>query len=227
MKKKRNSLLYKSTRPLVQAKRFVFNRRGDGVHSPYAFHLITKVIRNPYPYDCFRFLAPKYSEQAKRIKRTYGDRAVHSIKTAELIFRLATFHRAEDVCLFAHKESILEPYLLATSKVKTFSWYKLEEGFEAKEVKLGTETSLIILEDLTEDREHFYLDCLAQQIEAQQEEGKELMLIISTNNPFLRKRKQPLITKLKPVVSLSLLGLEVFIWRKAITKGRYSVYSKF
>ncbi len=226
MKKKRNSLFYKSICPFVQAKRFVFNRRGDGVHSPYAFHLITRVIRNPYPYDCFRFLAHNHLERARAIKENYGDRAVYRIKTAELVFRLATFHRAENVCLFAHKESILEPYLRATSKVKHLSWYKLEEDFKPKEAVLDLDSSLIVLEDLTEEGMSFYLDCLARQIKAREQEGKDLMLIINTNNPFLRKRKSSLLTKLKPKVSLSLLGLEIFVWRKAITKGNYKVYNK-
>ncbi len=225
MKKKRNSLFYKSVFPFIKAKRFVFNRRGDGVHSPYAFHLITKVIRNPYPYDCFRYLAPKCLEQAKAIKRVYGDRAIYRIKTAELIFRLATYHKAEKICLFAHKDSILEPYLLATSKIEDLSWYKLEEEVVGKEI-LNPDTSLVILEDLLQEKEGFYLELLSQHIKLRQEEQKALMLIINTNNPILRKRKVLFASKLRPLVSLSLLGLEIFVWRQAITKGSYRVYNK-
>ena len=38
------------TRRLKRSKRLIINRRGDGVHSPYAFHLISRVIRNRRPY---------------------------------------------------------------------------------------------------------------------------------------------------------------------------------
>ncbi len=226
MKKRANSLLYKSIRPLVQAKRFVFNRRGDGVHSPYAFYLITKVIRNPYPYDCFRFLAPKYLELSQKLKKDYRDRAVYQIKMAELVFRLATFHKAKNVSLFAQEQSILEPYLLASSKVENLFYHKVKESLEGRGEGLNLDTSLIVLEDLKEDEVKLYLDCFIHHIKLRQEQGKDLMLLLNTNNPILRKRLKLFREELQPIVSLSLWGLEIFVWRDAMTKGQYKVFNR-
>ncbi len=223
MKKKRNSVIYKSYRSLVQAKRFVLNRRGDGVHSPYAFHLITKVIRNPYPYDCFRFLEPKHKELSKSLKDRFGDRAIYRIKRAELVFRLAFFHSAKKCLLLSHKSSLILPYLRATNKFDILEHLAIEDD-EAKGVKISEDIGLIIIEDILEAKLSEHLALLEPIIEAQKNEN--LMIIVNSNNPVLRKHKKLLTSILKPTAYFSLKGLEVFVWRKSLTKGIYKVYSK-
>ncbi len=52
----RSSLLTRLSRKLYRTKRAVLNRRGDGVHSPYAFAIIRQVFRNPHPYNAFELL---------------------------------------------------------------------------------------------------------------------------------------------------------------------------
>ncbi len=218
MTKKRNSLLYRSGQKLLQAKRFVFNRRGDGVHSPYAFNLISKVIRNPYPYDCFRLLKPEYKHLSNKLKKVYGDQAVHSIKTAELIFRLAIHHHSDQCLLLTNEESLLLPYLEATAKFSNLSIHNTHANLELKP------KALIILENYTEQKWEVLEQLIKQSSKEYAESG--LMLIINSQNPLLYKQKKDLVKRLSPRVHFQLKGLDIFVWRKALTKGKYSVYAK-
>ncbi len=224
MKSKRNSLLYRSRQKLIQAKRFVFNRRGDGVHSPYAFHLITKVIRNPYPYDCFRFLAPKHKALAQKIKQKYGDKAIYRIKTAELVFRLAVYHNSDTCLLFANEESLLFPYLQARGQFSCSEHCQINKHSTLNPLKNQEGKGLIILEDCNEKDWDTYLGIIEKSIEEREESG--LMLIINSQNPLLRKQKKDLVAKLSPKAYFSLNGLDILVWRKALTQGVYKVYCK-
>ncbi len=214
MKKKKNSLIYKSLTQVKQIKRFVFDRRGDGVHSPYAFNLITKVIRNPYPYDCFRFLSFDHKILSLSIKEHSGDRLVHRFKTAELIFRLALNHTSKDCILISQRKSLLIPYLERV--VKHVVQPSVEEFAD-----MDT-SALLIVEDCPLEQMENLKMLLLRSIE---EQGQNLMIVFNHNNPLLRKNSKSLAQWLNPPISFHLKHLKVFVWRAYTTPGSYNVYS--
>ncbi len=226
MKKKRNPLIYRPICSLRELKRFLLHRRGDGVHSPYAFHLITKVLRNPYPYDCFRYLAPQSRKLSQNLRKSCGDRAIYSIRTAEVVFRLAVHHHSNSATLIGQELSLLEPYLLATSTVKSLKRCILSEDFSLEKLQSSLSSPLIIIEDLEEAKLKDYLSALKEQVRLSEEQGEDLMLILNSNNPILRKYLDDFVKTLLPVARFSMKNLEVFVWRKAMTKGNYQVYVK-
>lgn len=65
-----------------RSMRKIKHRKGYGVHSPFAFDIITQVIEEKLPYYAY-----------KRMQRTYGKQAPMAFKVACLILRLANrFH---------------------------------------------------------------------------------------------------------------------------------------
>ena len=66
------------TRRLKRSKRLIINRRGDGVHSPYAFHLISRVIRNRRPYYCFAELREELRRHTRELARAERPRPIRS-----------------------------------------------------------------------------------------------------------------------------------------------------
>ena len=78
--------LHVALRRLQYSKRLIINRRGDGVHSPFAFHFISRVVRNRRPYYCFEELRAELEER-KRTGRHLPP--IHRSKALELLFRTA------------------------------------------------------------------------------------------------------------------------------------------
>ncbi len=220
MKQYKNTLLFKSYRLLKQFRSFLLHRRGDGVHSPYAFHLITKIIRNPHPYDCFRRLRSELDKKIKYIKQKLHPHIIYQTYTAELIFRLSSHHRARRVLLLSsYVDSILKPYLQATGKVKEI--IELDDlnaqlNFNKKEL------SMIIIEDFQEKNLEQLKNLLAELLKYN---SKDLMIIFNTENPLVRSQVKALDNILSPQIRFSLQRLELFVWRHHTTPGRYNVFA--
>lgn len=218
MKQKlRNSLKYSTYRRLSRAKRFVLNRRGDGVHSPYAFRLISKVIRNPYPYTCFEPLARAGRERAETLRSEYGDRCIYRRRVLELVFRLVMDHRPDRVFVLAPHESLLPLYVQAISPALQMTHISRLDSSAAAHIATA---DFIIVEDMME--EEFVL--LEQMLLAACEVGELKQVLVNRSNPMLRRYSQHLRSVLRPDVAFDLLHLELWVWREAITPGRYKVY---
>lgn len=80
-------------RPFVWLRRFR-HRCGYGVHSPFAFNLITQVIYENMPYY-------KYEDLAEEQKRRAGEKGEHwlyeSKKVKRLLFRLVNYARPDTI----------------------------------------------------------------------------------------------------------------------------------
>ena len=83
---------------LKRSKRLIINRRGDGVHSPYAYHFITRVVRNARPYYCFTGLREAL-RQARELSEGKPPRPIRKARTLELVFRIAHELQARHVLL--------------------------------------------------------------------------------------------------------------------------------
>ena len=80
-------------RPFVRLARFR-HRRGYGVHSPFAFHLITGVIYETAPYYKYAFLLEEGKQLASRWHRRWrGD----SVQVKRFLFRLVNYARPETI----------------------------------------------------------------------------------------------------------------------------------
>lgn len=100
-------------RRLQYSKRLIVNRRGDGVHSPFAFHFISRVVRNRRPYYCFEELRALLDER-KRAGRTLPP--IHRPRTLELLFRTAHELEARRILIVTSEpeESLLPDYMQRT-----------------------------------------------------------------------------------------------------------------
>jgi len=100
-------------RRLQYSKRLLINRRGDGVHSPFAFHFITRVVRNRRPYYCFEEL---HGEVKRRRKDAKTCPPIHRVRTLELLFRTAHELEAKNILVVTSQPttSLLPDYLRHT-----------------------------------------------------------------------------------------------------------------
>ena len=105
--------LHGALRRLQYSKRLIINRRGDGVHSPFAFHFISRVVRNRRPYYCFEGLRAELEER-KRTGRCLPP--IHRTKALELLFRTAHQLEARRLLIVTPEpeESLLPAYLERT-----------------------------------------------------------------------------------------------------------------
>lgn len=71
----------------IWCKRFR-HRKGYGVHSPFAFNLITWVIYEKMPYYVFSELKTKRKEHLKECRHFLPDKVYRTEKTDKLLFRL-------------------------------------------------------------------------------------------------------------------------------------------
>ena len=106
-----NNLILAVKRPFIWLRRFP-NRCGYGVHSPFAFNLITQVIYEKTPYYNYKTLKEEVLSQLPKQKRGWND---SSIKVNRLLFRLVNrFQPTTIVDLGAPSSSSL--YLQSANK---------------------------------------------------------------------------------------------------------------
>lgn len=91
---------------IVRFKRFLLNRRGHGVHSPFVFDLISRVIEERMPYYVF----DRFWQEVKGDKH----RVLHR-RELELCFRLVCHYRLQSAVLIGNclSRSSVERYLVA------------------------------------------------------------------------------------------------------------------
>lgn len=82
-----NHILLALKRPFIWLYRFR-HRCGYGVHSPFAFNLITHVIYETAPYYKYKELAAAQKELAAQKGRTWN---YESVKVKRLLFRLVNY----------------------------------------------------------------------------------------------------------------------------------------
>ena len=82
-----NRMLLALKRPFIWLYRFR-HRCGYGVHSPFAFNLITHVIYETTPYYKYKELASEQKRLTPQKDRAWGD---ESLKVKRLLFRLVNY----------------------------------------------------------------------------------------------------------------------------------------
>ena len=113
-------------RRLRYSKRLLVNRRGDGVHSPFAYHFITRVVRNHRPYYCFEELR----EKVKRVKKDPATRPpIHRTRTLELLFRTAHELEAKRILIITAPSatSHLLDYLHQTGYTESLQVFSVDQ----------------------------------------------------------------------------------------------------
>lgn len=90
--------------------RYLFCRKGYGVHSPFVYDLITNVIEEKRPYYCYDSLQKKYLA----LRKKNGD--FLSRKEYELLFRLANRFKPANSLIVANDNGLSVMYLAASSK---------------------------------------------------------------------------------------------------------------
>ena len=104
-------------RRLRYSKRLLINRRGDGVHSPFAYHFITRVVRNRRPYYCFEELRAK----VKHVRQNPS--------TLELLFRTAHELEAKRILILTAPSavSLLPDYLYQTGYTESLQVFSVDQ----------------------------------------------------------------------------------------------------
>ena len=98
-------MLKKSTAKVYRYIRF---RKGFGVHSPFAFGLINKVIEEKKPYYAFEEIETLLSQNLQ--SKNY------SVKYGRLLFRLIHFFRSQSVLQIGISNGVSSLYLNAAAK---------------------------------------------------------------------------------------------------------------
>lgn len=113
-------------RRLRYSKRLLINRRGDGVHSPFAYHFITRVVRNRRPYYCFEELRAK----VKHVRKNPSTRPpIHRTPTLELLFRTAHELEAKHILILTAPSaaSLLPDYLYQTGYTESLQVFSVDQ----------------------------------------------------------------------------------------------------
>ncbi|WP_373775856.1 hypothetical protein [Porphyromonas loveana] len=93
----------------IRLGRYLLHRRGHGVHSPYVFYLITRVIEERTPYYCFASLAAG----TRDVRRRCSYSGIANERVLELIFRLVLYTGAKRCIAFSPDSSVLKQYVQA------------------------------------------------------------------------------------------------------------------
>ena len=212
------------TQRLKRSKRLIINRRGDGVHSPYAYHFITRVVRNVRPYYCFTELREAL-RQARELSEEKPPRPIRKARTLELIFRIAHELQARHVLLLTGETSFVPRYLIATGSV--------EQVIERQHIPALSEVStasLVVVERIPlEDRERSQLSSLLKDLAKRKEAsvvGTERMTaLVSTRSRTAKRLARSLRGEAKPQLVIDLIDIEVWFFDARLTPSIYkSVY---
>lgn len=126
---------------LRYSKRLLVNRRGDGVHSPFAFHFISKVVRNRRPFYCFDELAT----EAREARGTYFSSRIRRI--CELLFRTAHELQIRRILHLGASGEVLQRYLEQTGYTTSWQSYSTADELEDALRTHLEAPDLIIIED--------------------------------------------------------------------------------
>ena len=191
---------------LKRAKRLLLNQRGDGVHSPFAFGLIHRVIRNRRPYYCFAPLR----EELRASACSLSQEALRRPSALELIYRLLQELRPNEVAYRAAAVSMLPRYLE-------------HAGLPCLELEPRTEQlaarSCLILESWPSEGEE--LVQLTHQLQKLCRQSPELMLFVHLPRPRLAPQLERLRAELEPQLVLDLLDLQLWFFDPSLTPSRY------
>jgi len=212
------------TQRLKRSKRLIINRRGDGVHSPYAYHFITRVVRNARPYYCFTELREAL-RQTRELSEGKPPRPIRKARTLELIFRIAHELQARHVLLLTGETSFVPRYLMATGSV--------EQVIERQHIPALSEvstTSLVVVERIPlDDRERTQLSSLlkdlAKRKEASETRKERITALVSTRSRTAKRLARSLRGEAKPQLIIDLIDIEVWFFDARLTPSVYkSVY---
>ena len=184
----------------------LLNQRGDGVHSPFAFGLIHRVVRNRRPYYCF---APLREELRVRA-RSLSQEALRSPTALELIYRLLQELRPSEVAYRAAAVSML-PHYLEQSGLPCLE-------LETQTQELAPRSCLILESWPTEGAE---LDELTRQLQELCRQSPELMLFVHLSRPRFGRQLEQLRAELQPQLVLDLLDLQLWFFDPSLTPSRY------
>ena len=212
------------TQRLKRSKRLIINRRGDGVHSPYAYHFITRVVRNVRPYYCFTELREAL-RQARELSEEKPPRPIRKARTLELIFRIAHDLQARHVLLLTGETSFVPRYLIATGSV--------EQVIERQHIPALSEVStasLVVVERIPlEDRERSQLSSLLKDLAKRKEASvvgtERITALVSTRSRTAKRLARSLRGEAKPQLVIDLIDIEVWFFDARLTPSIYkSVY---
>ena len=125
-----NHILLALKRPFIWLYRFR-HRCGYGVHSPFAFNLITHVIYETAPYYKYKELAAAQKELAVQKGRTWN---YESVKVKRLLFRLVNY---------------VQPGTIIDAGIPAASSLYLKAGKEGADYTSASELSELFLESGT------------------------------------------------------------------------------
>lgn len=216
--RKKNGVTYRLVRHLKRSKCFLFNRRGDGVHSPYAFRLIRQVLRNPHPYVAFTHLATLLSEHRDGLRQSYEHRALCNKRYLETIFRLGVDARVDQALVVGWKDGLVAQYLSTALSSRRVLVFTPNEPISASRLSASR---LIVLEATAIEQ----LDTLAEALCKRERSTEPSLLILNSYNPEIRRAKALLRRQLCPDIQFDLKGLDIWVWRLGLTPGNYSVYN--
>ncbi|SQH73438.1 hypothetical protein [Porphyromonas crevioricanis] len=122
---------------LRRSFRFIFHRRGYGIHSPFVFRFITRLVEERTPYYTFPSLRAEYANTPPN----------WSFRELELIFRIVDQMHIRSCLLLAKDPSLVEKYVrAASSKIELEQVQHLDNSIEKK--PSSGFFDLIVLEDL-------------------------------------------------------------------------------
>lgn len=193
------------SRRLKRTKRLLVNRRGDGVHSPFAFQLIHRVIRSRRPYYCFEELRAVLRQQRSALSYE----AMHQARSLELVYRLLQELRPRAVYYRAAERSMLPSYLEHSGLHHS----------PLSEVHRPEAASCVLLEGLP--REGEALEQLAERLIALRAQDSRLMLFVYHRGRRQRLDAGGLRQRLSPQLVLDLIDMELWFCDPSLTPCRY------
>lgn len=179
---------------LNKSMRKLKHRKGFGVHSPFAYSIITEVIEEKLPYYAYHRMQPTYRKQAPL-----------PFKTACLLLRLANrFHCRRVLEIGCDGGFSLLPLVLTDSRLHVTSLI----SSQATEVKAQTTERLSWIKKRIDNQVTFVSDiqdfCNQLQTQAEANPDEPLFDMIIVNDPtYLEQLCEPLFAQLGHYVNSS------------------------
>lgn len=102
--------------------------KGFGIHSPFAFNFVLKVLRERCSYYSYDLIHTKRWEASRLIKKNKEQRILISYKYAKMIFRITCYFNPKSILQIGTSHGIISSSILTVSSSSHLYLYPEEEN---------------------------------------------------------------------------------------------------
>lgn len=97
---------------------------GFGIHSPFAFYFVLRVLRERLPYYAYADIEKVRQKAISQTRRHGRHPRIISIKNAKLLFRVVNFFKCQEILQFGTSYGVSTISMMATSNTACLTLYE-------------------------------------------------------------------------------------------------------